>query len=566
MNHQVMIILPLSFALCFFLKLSCCSSQAVDAGITYVLPTDKQGVSCPSDNHDNCHFLNDLLSDRKHPFTSDSIVKLLPGSHVVNSTKSKAVIRNVEWLTLMGDQEETLVVCVNRFSFDFIGVTNIQILNISFQNCSLLRKIAIAREKRRAISTFLFYKVRNITLMNMTLVNGEILLWRNGRNNSAPNIISMSNMILVRAAIRYESFTTTCIDSEDIHLLNCKLHRAFIHAQSPKTCVQFDIQKLLIEKTKPPNFQPVMFINAALKLSLMDIKVYNNNADMFHLNADTMELKGFCSFQYNTGGGYFVSEKSIIFHPNSRVEFCNNNINKRLNLLYWNMNSLASEVRILHSILHFENNRISNKGALMIIDGLWNMEIINSELNFINNTCHLLPVVQHLGGHKFYTFMSMLMFKNNTVEDGGILNFNEVDLVMVTHTQVVFENNRCHHNKADITTIGIMLLSQSSSKIENSSFMFLNNRALLSGGLTFVGTETRINSNFHAYFAYNEGGDGGAMAFYDESYIDVFGDNVLIKFYHNKAKNKGGAIFIEDSDYINSFTRVLKRPFLSVNQ
>ena len=552
-------------ALFFFLELCCCSSQAVDVGITYVLPTDKQGIKCPSDNHDNCYFLNDLLNNRDHPFTNYSIVKLLPGSHVINSTKHKAVIKNIEWLTLMGDHEEILVVCVNKFSFDFVGVTNIQILNISFQNCSLLRKIKIARETRRARSTFLFYNVRNITLMNVTLVNGEILLWRNERDISAPSIISMLNMILERAVIRYESFTGTCTDSEDIHLLNCKLHRAFIHAESPKRCVQFDIQKLLIEETKLSNFQPVMFINAAEKLSLMDIIVNNNDADMFYLNADTTELKGFCSFQYNTGGGYFVSEKNIIIHPNSRIEFYNNNLISKKDLLYWNMNSFASEVCIFHSILHFENNVISNKGALMIIDGLQNMEITNSELIFINNTCYLCPVMRYFGGYKFYTFMSVLMFKNNMAEDGGILNFDEVGLVMVIQSQVVFESNRCHHNKADITTIGVMLLSRSSSRIQNSSFTFSNNSATLSGGLTFVGTETRIDGSFQAFFANNEGGSGGAMAFYDESYIEIFAENVLIKLHHNKAMNKGGAIFIEDSDYIDGFTRVLKRPFLSVN-
>ena len=99
----------------------------------------------------------------------------------------------------------------------------------------------------------------------------------------------------------------------------------------------------------------------------------------------------------------------------------------------------------------------------MVIEGLQNMEIINSKLTFINNTCYLLnsPIVQYLRGLKFYTFMSVLTFKHNTAEDGGILNFDDVDLVMVSQSEIVLENNRCHHNKADITAIGTMLLSHS---------------------------------------------------------------------------------------------------------
>ena len=92
-----------------------------------------------------------------------------------------------------------------------------------------------------------------------TPLSGEILLWRNGKLKDihTQSIITMSNVILRRAAIRYESFTATCTDSEIIHLLNSKLHRAFIQAESPKfNCVQFDIQKLLIEETKSLNFQP----------------------------------------------------------------------------------------------------------------------------------------------------------------------------------------------------------------------------------------------------------------------------------------------------------------------
>ena len=66
--------------------------------------------------------------------------------------------------------------------------------------------------------------------MNVTVGSGAIVLWRNGelKGISTQSIITMSNMILKRAAISYESFTATCTDLETIHLLNSKLHRALI--------------------------------------------------------------------------------------------------------------------------------------------------------------------------------------------------------------------------------------------------------------------------------------------------------------------------------------------------
>ena len=128
--------------------------------------------------------------------------------------------------------------------------------------------------------------------------------------------------------------------------------------------------------------------------------------------------------------------------------------------------------------------------------------------------------MQHIRGLRFNTFMSVLTFKNNTADDGGILNFDDVDLVMVSQSELVFENNISHHNKADTTTIGTMLLSHSGSITENSSFTFTNNSATLSGGLTLVRTKIVINGTFHALFVNNEGESGAwcNMAF---SYIDV---------------------------------------------
>jgi hypothetical protein len=64
-----------------------------------------------------------------------------------------------------------------------------------------------------------------------------------------------------------------------------------------------------------------------------------------------------------------------------------------------------------------------------------------------------------------------------------------------------------------------MLLTHSSSVVENSSFTFLINSASLSEGITSESVRTLIiiNGSFHTIFANSKGGSGGAMAFYDES-------------------------------------------------
>ena len=84
------------------------------------------------------------------------------------------------------------------------------------------------------------------------------------------------------------------------------------------------------------------------------------------------------------------------------------------------------------------------------------------------------------------------------------------------------------------------------------------NKATLSGGITFQNTRMFVYSFVKAEFKNNVGGNGGAMAFYQKSVIYAFtkerSRRVNVSFYNNKALKRGGAIFVEDSDYMNVVT------------
>ena len=57
--------------------------------------------------------------------------------------------------------------------------------------------------------------------------------------------------------------------------------------------------------------------------------------------------------------------------------------------------------------------------------------------------------------------------------------------------------------------------------------------------------------NIYTEFVGNHGRDGGGLSLYEGSIIYF-----LFRFNHNTASRKGGAIFVEDSDYINSHTKI----------
>ena len=94
--------------------------------------------------------------------------------------------------------------------------------------------------------------------------------------------------------------------------------------------------------------------------------------------------------------------------------------------------------------------------------------------------------------------------------------------------------------------------------MSTSSLKFSYNKATLSGGITFQNTRMFVYSFVKAEFKNNEGGNGGAMAFYQKSVIYAFtkerSRRVNVSFYNNKALKRGGAIFVKDSDYMNVVT------------
>ena len=154
-------------------------------------------------------------------------------------------------------------------------------------------------------------------------------------------------------------------------------------------------------------------------------------------------------------------------------------------------------------------------------------------------------------------------FINNTSQQGGIMVIEDAFTSFI-NSEIKFGNNTTEGLDGwDITyiTSSTMLLLQESAEAYflQSKIIFRHNSASDSGGITLINSHL-IFENSNATFEYNEGGDGGAMAFYEKSYMLVRGksdlETINLNFYCNKAVKRGGAIFVEDLDYMNSVTHM----------
>ena len=178
-------------------------------------------------------------------------------------------------------------------------------------------------------------------------------------------------------------------------------------------------------------------------------------------------------------------------------------------------------------------------------------------------------------GKKLEIRNSTIALKNNTSER-GIMMLYSMNHIYLSHSNLIFKNNSCL--QLPFNTWGAVLLVQLTSLyLFFSTLSFSNNSAPLSGGITLIKSHITI-TNSSALFVHNRGGNGGAMALYqgsgilaktklegcdpqhrrpncsitddDNCYPVHCKETIHLHFFFNGAQ-KGGASFIEDSDYVD---------------
>lgn len=132
--------------------------------------------------------------------------------------------------------------------------------------------------------------------------------------------------------------------------------------------------------------------------------------------------------------------------------------------------------------------------------------------------------------------------KNNK---GGI-QIPSIENVLIRYSQLFIADNYLPNVDAPLVSLRSNLI------IEESEIIFENNIGRRSGGIlllksnvTFMGISSTIK--FHN----NSGSRGGALALHGLSIILLILKSTNMKFLGNHASIVGGAIFVEDSDYVH---------------
>ena len=130
---------------------------------------------------------------------------------------------------------------------------------------------------------------------------------------------------------------------------------------------------------------------------------------------------------------------------------------------------------------------------------------------------------------------------------------NKGAVLITSHSRLIFSSAKVVFVKNKVVE-AVLAVDNSMIIFDNSHVTLANNDGKNSGGITAANQANILFNNSRVYFKGNSGTQGGAMSLYTRSVLTK-GSSLsvsTVKFVHNKARNVGGAIFIDDGSYISA--------------
>ena len=440
-----------------------------------------------------CFTLNEWIENGTHPFTNGTTIMLLSVIHIINSTLK--LIQQVSSIVFAGHpHEQTTVECNYNFGFKFYNVKEVNISNIEFKFCA---DIYITDDVDISF-TFVFIRSYNIKIKNVKISNGSVLAVVGSNEGS---VFQIHNSTIV-SGFYLSSLLQSCVLPEKVEFVDSSFSKLVMTQAANDYCFEFSMQRTSIQNVT--GYNEALWIDSAMKISFMDVTFWNNSAPLKLVTGKLIEFKGHNLVSWNSGfSGVTLSYcAQINVYSNATIEFSNN----------------------------------------IVVEDL---------LNIYTDDSQRVKVYSGVSGDD----ISIIAFVNNTAKNGGIMILESVNRMKLSNTLLIFKNNTCitsTNNHAGI----LLLISGATLHLTQSNAMFIRNRSPLSGGITLISSLFSI-SRSTLKFSNNHGTNGGGIALYERSAIHCLIGRCNSYFDHNIAVRRGGAIFIKDADYINTYTRVL---------
>ena len=467
----------------------------------YVKPTKSQESSYPRESG---YTLDELAAKYFYASATDNLtdnvtVKFLNGTHEL---KGPIFVREVKDFTLLGTggmiaESHVEINCKGASSLVFEGIINLTITRITFSQCGVLHQnenLYLSRLSRPTphVNAIIFSDLYNLRLTWVVIQNSTI------------NGILVANVLgtsLIQHSV-FQSFNDSYYNSFE----NSQSHHIFIGYSevcymckfNQRESVKLHIHNCVLRDGRAGSMRILLYHDGCyVELDLMNITA---------LNGGDVDEQGDISIDTGNKANYAVT---------IRDSYIGNSKGAAITVEQRPMKANLSQ------LIHISNSIIDKGAAGIVIHHYPSAGIKNISQIIIEN-----GIITNIRGTGDLLYGGGLRIKNYDKQPQSSVVLNNVS----------FENNTFPLNGANLYLVkGILEIIDCEFVGNQGTPITLDDSTLnVSGTLSFV--------NNTAY-------QGGAMAFYGESYMVVSFEkkkNTQIYFTNNYAEHVGGAIFVED--------------------
>ena len=512
--------------------------------VIYVLPEDEPLTQCPVEN---CYNLTSIISDDLLlDDLSNTTIALLPGTHICSSAVNKVVSINSATdfvLRAANSSAGATIKCSGSIGLEFSFCSNLTIIGVTIEGCGAHKVIkecawaSVCSSKQLKYTYFTLYISYSfdvhVTKIAVTNGTGIGLLVVNVQHqfelSNSKFVFNMGNFLILTkdneqivanyTDIKVENSLFREARRKSFSLSDTHLSGIRITAYQTKFSVVAELINIVLEQNDINLLLGITSCNqnAVLIKDLMSVNTGRDMRSRFNLLYSPT-----CAYVDNPPiapnnvisvyNGHF-SGSGLYFEDNSRSRKDNYTV-------------VLSNIMIKNSHTRHEPLEIKNIKNIT----LCNVTVINS---------HIRVYIQHSNVH----LMGDFMYHKNS---GAVQITEQTSVSVHRNSNISFKHNYIHNSESPFycTNSEITVLF-------NSFVTFENNTGQQCGGITLIHSFLKFMGSSHVDFLDNNGRRGGAMALYQESQI-VFSKGVTnLTFIRNDASVVGGAIFVQDFDYLS---------------
>ena len=491
-----------------------------------------------------CYTLSQVMDNPSNYFTSNTTVVFPPGYHEV-STEGQLVIRNVNNISLVGDNNDsTMIKCVGEFGLVFINITNLTLSKLSFSMCGapmssdsqLPRSLSeifhfhTSSSFSSTIFTHLLH-VSNLTINNLNISHSK------GMGLLGVNVYGVSS-------IQQAVFVNNS--------LNCVL--IFLDSYSPMeipvlyitdSLFMFGIRSGLYKYDIAAGF------NVIAIQTTYHLKSYIRNVTVYGNAGQNMLLRIKCKVaiqatQVNCTGGHYYG---FVLEVERNSTNCKSQFFFHMSHSYFGRNTVGASLHfrsITYSAnVKLQNVTVENNRQALTVQMYYTSVLIIENVNIKHNKGGL--IISPLQDH-WVPFRVKVEFHGTNTFLGNNFTDSAYPALHLKYCNVTFNGNTTFlQNKG---RYGGAIYADGTLINFQKSAVFLDNKGEY-GGAVYARDSQIITTGQKLSFVENKGYDGGAMALAAGSTI-YLNANSSITFVRNHASHYGGAIYYVD-DYTEDF-------------